>query len=261
MILTGMSSVCFIHKLIVALESIIHYIIPFFILKLLAMKTFFINRILILGCLSLFTIEASAQAGTIQLKDSQGMRVNVKSYGDMKGDPYLTKDWSTASVKLQNGQTYEGVNVRYDLLEDQLTFKTAEGSELAFATPVSEFKITYDEKGSPVTKVFRSGFKGTTDNSFYEVLHDGNVKVLKKHGKQIETVQEYNSPPTKSITDRIKYFYVLNNELVELKKDTKSLGVVFGSKSAEVEKYIKENKLNVKKDEDLVKAFAYFSTL
>jgi hypothetical protein len=226
------------------------------------MRTFFINRILMLGCLSLFTMVASAQQnGTLQLRDSQGLAVSTKSYGDTKGDPYLTKDWSTASVKLQNGQTYDGVNVRYNVLEDQLTFKTADGTEMAFATPVSEFKITYDEKGSPVTKVFRSGFKGTTDKTFYEVLHDGTVKVLKKNGKQIETVQEYNSPPTKSITDRIKYFYVLNNELVELKKDTKSLSAVFGSKSANVEKYIKENKLNVKKDEDLVKAFDYFSTL
>lgn len=228
------------------------------------MKTKFINKILLFSCLGLFATLANAQTAIIQLRDAQGVPVRAKSYGDIKGSPYLTTEWSKGTVKQENGQTYADVNVRYDLLEDQLLFKNGAGAELAFVIPVVEFKLTYDEKGTQVTKIYRNGFapfEGSTDKTYYELLYDGTVKLVKKNLKKIESTQEYNSPPTQNIVDRIKYFYVVNNGLVEFKRDTKSLVSAFGSKSTGLQQYMKDNKLNLKNDEDLIKIFTYFSTL
>ncbi len=228
------------------------------------MKTIFFYRFLLLGCLCAFTSLTYAQA-IIPLKESQGMPLRSRSYAEIKGNPYLTDSWVKGIVKQSNGQVYKDIDLKYDQLEEQLIFKTSNGAELGFAVPIVEFKLSYEENGTPVTKVFRNGFapfRGSTDKTYYELLYDGTVKLLKKNIKQIESNRAYNSAvTTQKIVERTKYFYALNNELVEFKKDTKFLADAFGGKSTAVQQYIKDNNLDLKKDEDLIKVFAYFSTL
>jgi hypothetical protein len=228
------------------------------------MKTIFLKRFLLSGFLCGLINLANAQ-NIVQLKESQGMPLRSKSYAEMKGNPYLTKSWSKAIVKQADGQVFKDIDVKYDQLEEQLIFKTASGQELGFAVPVTEFKISYEENGASTTKTFVNGFapfRGSTDKTYYELLYDGSVKLLKKNIKQIESQRAYNSAvTTQTISERVKYYYALNNELVEFKRDAKFVNDAFGGKATAVQKYIKDNNLDLKKDEELIKAFAYFSTL
>ena len=214
--------------------------------------------------LTLLISTANAQE-FFRLKESMGMPLRSRSYSDLKGSPYFLDTWNKGIVMQVNGQSFKDVELKYDQLEDELIFKDQQGRELGFAVPVKEFKINYAFEGSPKSALFRNGFepfKGSTEKNYYEILYDGPVKLAKKNVKHIEQYREYNSAiTTKSVIERVKYYFYTTNKLTEFKRDVKSIQLAFGEKSTPVLKYIEENKLDLKKDSDLTKVFSFFSTI
>ena len=75
--------------------------------------------------------------------------------------------------------------------------------------------------------------------------------------------KSYNSPTvTKKIETEIHYFVQLpstGKDLISVKRDNKALLAALNK--PELESYVKTNKLNIKKDEDLLKLLNYYSTL
>lgn len=199
-------------------------------------------------------------------QDVNGSPIREKKYVDVNGSPYLIDTWEKAVVQLDNGQTYN-VDVKYDLVADELTFRSNKGDSLTFVKPVKEFKLAYINNNKNETHIFRSGFPSTgaktTEKSFYEVLYDGGTKLLKKQAKSIwtESTSYGTATQTKNITPRTTYFVAKEGKMLPLKLDRKSVISALADKSSQVEQYIKENKLEVKNDEDLIKVFAYYNSL
>lgn len=218
----------------------------------------------VLAFLTLLISTAKAQE-FFRLKESMGMPLRTRSYTDLKGSPYFLDSWNKGIITQANGQSYKDVELKYDQLEDELIFRDQQGRELGFAIPVKEFKINYILEGVPKSSLFRNGFepfKGSTEKNYYEILYDGPVKLAKKNVKHIEQYREYNSATTtKSVIERVKYYFYTANQLKEFKKDEKSVRLAFGEKSPTVLKYIDDNKLDLKKDTDLIKVFSFFSTI
>ncbi|WP_231490534.1 hypothetical protein [Pedobacter sp. Leaf170] len=223
----------------------------------------------IFKCLVFILIMTSGNIASAQeffrLKESIGMPLRSRNYIYTKGTPYFLTDWSAGEVKQADGKIYKDMKLKYDQLEDELIFKDSKGEELGFAIPVVEFKLNYTLDGLPKTSLFRNGFapfKGSTEKNYYEILHDGRIKLAKKNVKRIEQYREYNSASTtKSVIERIKYYTIINNVLTEFKRDNKSIQQVFGEKSVSVLDYITKNNLDFKKDNDLIKVFAFYETL
>lgn len=225
------------------------------------MKPFSLSLLL---CLAFFANCLKAQE-FYRLKESIGMPLRSRSYLEVKGTPYFVNEWSKGIVKQYSGQSIKDINLKYDQVEDELIFKDQNGQELGFAAPVIEFKIDYVLDGVKKTSLFRSGFepfKGSNEKNYYEVLLEGSVNLAKKNVKSIQLYREYNSATTtKSIISRTKYYFFITNKLTEFKRDTKSLQLAFGEKSSKILKYIEDNKLDLKNDDDLIKVFAYNSIL
>jgi len=201
------------------------------------------------------------------MQDRDGKPILTKDYTDVVGSPYLVQDWSTGIVKLDNGQTYKDVSLKYNLMEDEVYFKSEKGGEpLSFADPVSEFTITYkdNETGETHTNYYRKGFNGisrTTPNSYFEVLSDGTVQLIKKKSVGIVVSQEWNSATkVKNFKDDTKYYLVKNGQATQVKKDKKILEN-FSDKKQQMENYASSNKINFKSDADLSKLVTYYNSL
>jgi hypothetical protein len=179
---------------------------------------------------------------------------------DVKGSRYLTVGWAKGMVKMASGQIHKDMDLRYNQLDDELTFKNTDGSELSFQEPVAEFNITTVADDKKTTRLFRNNFvpiKGTTNLAFYEILYDGKIKLVKKNFKYIESYQPYiTEAVVKTVMDKNKYYAVIDNKLTEFKNNKKSLEV-FGSKADKIQEYISTNKLDLKLEADLIKVFAY----
>ena len=233
------------------------------------MPVFFINSILLtcmkcnisLIAIGLMTLCLSAEvkAQTTYSQDLNGSPIKVSRYLDIKGSPFLFDSWMPSLVQLENGQTYQ-LDIKYDLVADELLFKDKRGDSLNFVLPVKEFKFT-----APIGRVYRfkSGYPATTPNTgkntLYEVLYEGNPSLLKKTSKSIweESTTYGTATRTKNISTKASYFTFDGSSMIPFKPQKKSLLALFSGKSTELEKYIKDSSLELSKDEDLMKVFAF----
>jgi len=217
--------------------------------------------IVVVLCQLIPVLKGLAQQNVVRTSNGVN-RPNLMKKDDMdvKGSPYLTPGWATGVVKLANGQVHNEMDLRYNQLDDELTFKNTDGTELSFEQPVSEFKITTLADDKKLTRLFRNNFvplKGTTNKAFYEILYDGTIKLVKKDFKYIESYQPYiTEAVVKTVKEKIKYYYVIDNKLTEFKNNKKSLEL-FGSKADKIQEYISKEKLDLKVEADLIKVFAY----
>lgn len=176
---------------------------------------------------------------------------------NVEGSELLYPDWIRGSVKLANGGLYSDLMLKYNLYEDQLYFLGKDNITMKFASPVFEFYLDKD--------LYRNGYpsiKNLTSLSFFHILVDGKVTLLKKISKNIIEVKEFNSATAiKKIVDEKNNYLFLKGSLKPLKTDKASLLDLFFDKKNEVDAYLKANKVNFKKDEDIVTFVKYYNSL
>ncbi|WP_379085815.1 hypothetical protein [Pedobacter sp. UC225_65] len=187
-------------------------------------------------------------------------------YSELSGSPYLSSEWGKGIVKLANNKVTNGIDLKYDQIADVLLYKNSKDEVMEIAEPVAEFKIAVKTKKGEEEHLFRTGFKPVGNNkesSFYEVLSDGNVKFLKKTIKFITEEKEYNSSTVvKKINDKIAYYIVKPDEApILVSKTEKDILGAINDKKIELTNYISENKLNLKKEEDILKLLEYYFTI
>lgn len=199
------------------------------------------------------------------VSDITGKNYRIKLPTEVTGTPYFSDDFAKGIIKLRSGKIINGLSLKYDLKEDLVLYKDSKDSTMEVAEPIAEFKM---ESTTPETKyhLFRSGFNkanGNTEDSFYEILSDGNVKFIRKDVKYTKEFSEYNSKTTvKSIEDKITYYVVkADNTPILVNKTEKSILNALGNKQTELADFIKIQKLNLKRDGDILKVFEYYQSI
>ena len=198
------------------------------------------------------------------MQDVNGRPLLTSVYENVSGSPYLNPEWITGKVIMSDAKRYEGVNLKYDQINDDVIFKGKDGTALA-VDYVKEFKLApYGEIAD--STVFRSGFPAVKSNSaksFYEVLVDGKSKLLKKTIKTINTSREYNSATVDKTVVGTTNYYLVNQagNIVFISKDKKSVLRELPGKETELNAFIASNKLNLKNDADLIKLIVYYNSL
>ena len=215
--------------------------------------------ILTTGWLSCAAISVNAQQ--IAIQNQYGKYASEKTTINVSGSPYLTDDWAAATIKMKSGLMVKE-KVKYDLLDDILYFKSTDGKFMTFAEPVSEFRI---EEGSGAG-LYRNNYDNSrfgSKTTFYQVLFDGKVKLLKRVNKGVNDVMEYNAAsPTKTITQKVRYYAVsVDGTFVEVKPAKKDILNIMNSKKAEVDKFLSSSHIDFKADADLVTLFTYYNSL
>ena len=149
--------------------------------------------------------------------------------GKLTGLPelnYLYPDWHKGSVKLSDDKVYRGLDLTYDLINERVLFRSADLSAQAFKLPVKEFTIVNpDEEKGLINKVFRNGFNaldGHKESTFYEILSDGEIKLLKNiQLKRVDEPEIGSIYSTKKLVKVETYFVFNNGELKKVKRDKK----------------------------------------
>ncbi|MES2652151.1 MAG: hypothetical protein V4663_10440 [Bacteroidota bacterium] len=184
-------------------------------------------------------------------------------YKNVNGSPYLFEDWTLGTAKTIDNATKKDIQLKYDEVEDILIMKGDNNKLLIFPVQVAEFNI--NDPKTNIARLFRSGFTATktnTDKSFFEVIADGKVRLLRKNHKIISESKEYSGAINKSISDGIKYYLVNeDNTPVAVKLDIKSISALLPAKQVQLTEYAKTNKLNLKNHEDAVKLISYYNSL
>ena len=184
---------------------------------------------------------------------------------DTVGTPYLFEDYKIGSIYIYDELTVPSIAVKYNAYNDIFLVKTS------LATPDSEAQgIT--KSGDLKIKLGNNFFVAlpSTDSryelQYYELLSQGKKgSLLKKNGKiykdRIEATTSLTRDIPATFKDQTTYFFKHSNgDFSELPTSKKKFIEVFGNDKKQAATIIKEHKLNIKNEADLIKFFKYYET-
>jgi hypothetical protein len=187
-------------------------------------------------------------------------------YTEVIGDPFLVNEWRSGFVFLENNQKAIAT-LKFDIKANTLLFRGKNGETLQLKGNFKRFSL--DNSNNVLSDldplVFGNGFPDDgkqTPATFYQLIADGKVKLLKYYKKNVDEHREYASAvTTKTFRSAQAYFVFSNNQLTEIKPNKKSLLELFNGHSAEIEVYLKDNNINFKSDADLKNFFTWYNSL
>jgi hypothetical protein len=187
-----------------------------------------------------------------------GIMVSGEVDPGIDGDPYLFNNWNTlATIHVAGGKKFTISNLNYDTKLGRFVSKVTLDSVFVFE--LSNLKEASFNK----TKFKR--YQVNNSSEYYEVIASSKGREILK--KNIKKVKKFRKDPLTGKKNKDKYIleatYFLNSKkgIHEFKMKKKSFLKIFGNLSPKVKKYMKRNKLSIKKDTDIYKIFKYYDGL
>jgi len=179
------------------------------------------------------------------------------------GSPYFNDQWMKGNLVLNGGKQYSGLYLKLELLDNEIHYQDPKGNEMV-ATSEIQKAVLFDTSEQRVFTFVYSAFINTSSlpKGWYQLLLESkNASVFKQYNKKIQEHQPYNSATVEqTIVTSTRYFILYNSRFSELKK-LKDIADILGDKKQELLKYISNNKLNGKSDDDFVSITEYYNSL
>jgi hypothetical protein len=181
----------------------------------------------------------------------QGKPFDVETNKVNQGESLFLDGWYKGYVKLKSGEVLDGISIRYDKINDQLLYE--ENEQYYIAGPsVVQFHIASDDALYNFSKGYPKIGKNT-ENSFYEVLHDGTTKLLKKHTATLKSIKNEEGTLEKVAEDATQYYVIKDKKIVLLKEPfEQSLLTILADKRSLMKMVIVEQQLEFNEDIDIV---------
>ncbi len=199
------------------------------------------------------------------LRDANGIILRPNSNMTVLGSPYFSKEYCIANIKVQRGRKYNGLEVKLNLQSNRLVYRMSDGEELEPNVPIDYVEFTGCD-GSQKTTTFRTGFPPVDKHDithFYQVLDSGQTQLLKSWNINFMDQTPYGGTGTTRTYEAAPTYYAYSSEkgMVALGKgNEKTILTVLSDKSQQVNKYINDQNIRLKKEEDMVKLFNYYNS-
>lgn len=183
-----------------------------------------------------------------------------------EGSQYFDEEFKEIKNTSKEGKVKARYNAFFDEMEVEkegelgLISKFHNREKIVFTDNGTAFKIL-DAKANPEISAL----------GYYQVLLENNyVSLYKKNAKKLSVgvnLGVYMTPPPEIVTEfqelKTAYFIELNNSGIaqRVPRTRGGLAKIFKDKKDVIKKYIKENKLKVTRDEDMIQIFTFINTL
>ncbi|WP_315820808.1 hypothetical protein [Paraflavitalea speifideaquila] len=131
---------------------------------------------------NLMTLSDREGSNLSQFERSLSGRPVMEFGADIQGTAFYSNDWSPGVVQFRDGKIAKGLPLRYNIYNNKVFFQREE-KQLEFTEPVRAFCLGMDSATAPL---FRNGYTPIDKNdaeTFYEVLVNGKVQLLKYRQK------------------------------------------------------------------------------
>ncbi|MCH9660214.1 MAG: hypothetical protein K0U54_04800, partial [Bacteroidetes bacterium] len=183
-----------------------------------------------------------------------GAAENIDTSSEVIGSPYLQPNYQYGSIIKNDKVVVPRVALQYNvynnLFKGKMTMDVNDAKAQVIIKSV-DYKIKMGQR------LFTLG----SDNQYYEVLVAGDKNSLyKKHGKKYYEKVQATTSLTRDAPAQYKdkeAFYTMDGEgnYTELPSSKKKIIKTFKGKEADAKKIIKEQRLNISKEADLIKLF------
>jgi hypothetical protein len=188
--------------------------------------------------------------------------VNAKFTRLVDGSPYFSDEWMRGIAMSDSVSKYSGI-LKLDLMENKIHFQDEKGNEMVATTKIRQL-VLIDTIKQISFSFHHSSFINTADpkNGWYQLLAEtSSVKLYKQYVKNLQEIKPYNSATVEQYIRTGNYYYVLYNGRFTAVKKIKELADILVDKKQEILKYITDNKLNGKSDNDFINVINFYKSL
>lgn len=192
------------------------------------------NIFFFFALINILTISLSKAQYEFIPDQTTGKPLTASRYENVTGTPYLIDAWLNGEVKLANGSIVKPKAIKYDVVDDKLLFQQ-DGKTFEFFPKVAMFKLYAQNQ----TRTFLINDKS---GQYFELLVDGDVKLLKKTKKVVLERKGYNSATIEKVIDEnIKYFVLADDKQSEVKLDKKALAKALPNYKSQIDSFSVSN--------------------
>ncbi|MBT29515.1 MAG: hypothetical protein CMO01_07615 [Thalassobius sp.] len=183
----------------------------------------------------------------------------------------FSKDlWHKGEIDLTTGETVSGF-IKYDLQSDNLIYKNGNTVRSYNATRVEAWQIV-DQKSKQVRYFFTLPYStdGTSYKkpTFFELLTEGEPYSLLGREKIVEKVENMYDPywfggRNVRVTVQVDDYFLINDDgkIAYCSRELEEALAMLNDKDKVLKKFIKVNKLDIERREDMVQVVDYYNSL
>lgn len=178
-------------------------------------------------------------------------QIAVGGYTQYENQPYVSEQWGQGFLKGTNGKWYLSDALNYNAYTGKPEFR--EGEKVF----QPRFDVTGFVLGDTLNgKKYRAGFPAVdqqTPATFYEVLADKSVKLLRYVKASLMDVTAFNSATKQRRFDFNESYYISrpDGKIVRVRKDKKSLIEALPEQAALIEEIAASRKVKLKNWEEI----------
>ncbi|MDA1175565.1 MAG: hypothetical protein O3C41_00655 [Bacteroidetes bacterium] len=226
------------------------------------------NRKISFIFLVLFTQHTFSQGiqfadGTSTKMDNTFLTLSESEDPNIEGSKYLNDNFSRASLSSMPNQIYA---VRYNVFGDEMEFRGKDNNVLALNKSDRSVTVRFLDTNKTYflfeylneDKLAKVGYFTKLNPQGDNIILKKNVTIFLKEKESKTGYDPYRPPMYKKVKDRI-YIKLKGEMPVLLSSNKKKLASLFPGKEKEIGNFINKNRINLKKEIDLIKLINYLN--
>lgn len=232
------------------------------------MKKIILFSLSFLSTISVFSQAANSQydmySRTIDINQkSLAFGLTEAQFNSIKDEAYANPNFVQGKIFQEDQLIKDDVPMRYNTFADEIEIKK-NSSDANYGALIKDPTI--------FVKMFKDlyvfvPYEGSNEKGgYFNVLSDGKTYDLYKKTKAVfrepqkaETSYARDMPP--SFPKTVTYYLVQNGTFLEMPSSESKILKMMDKKKTEMKKYMKENNIDLDKEQDMIKTISYFDSL
>jgi hypothetical protein len=181
-----------------------------------------------------------------------------------EGSPYFHEEWIKGALITTDGKAYTKLDIRLNLLDDEVNYKDSDGQEKIATTPLQAVIIGDSAYGTKY--VFIRGDKWsvtdrTLSRSWVQVLVNDKVSLVRQIKKNVKVTTPYgSSTDEEAIIDIEVYYLQISGQFIRI-RNWDALPILLQDKKDQIVQYIHSNHLRGRLPEEYAQVVSYYNSL
>jgi len=201
----------------------------------------------------------------ILLGSSDYIRTFSSGYEGVKGTPNIFEDFHKGNLYFNNKTSISNIMINYDCYHDNVLYSNGSKILIINSQNIDFFTIRSidEEKFLLFKQVFLESEKRRI---FLQVIYDKQSILYKRYKKEFLKA-DYTGPYNANrrydeyIDEQEYYIKLSEGEIQQIKSRQKFIKEIFWNNSAMVEKFIKDEDINLKEEDDLIRLINFYDNL
>ncbi|RLD62539.1 MAG: hypothetical protein DRI95_12965 [Bacteroidetes bacterium] len=201
--------------------------------------------------LLIFNIISFAQEQYVQVGHGRSRLILDSEGSDVEVHKYLSDEWKAGNLISKENGLQSNIEFRYDIMNDRIEFRSILNPKSVNIVAIGSKFFIYSE--------FKD--EGFVRKGYFEMIYEGKTKLLIRrtanlvHGKK-------GAYGFKAYTTVIENYYLKIDDNPAIPFNKKKGEIVdLLSNDDLVKKYLKKERLNTKRDKDIIKLLEFYDTL